>query len=195
MTRSLVLGSSSPYRKELLSRLHLPFSVDAPDLDETPQPGETASDLVNRLACAKALRVAERHPDALIISSDQCAELDGLLIGKPGRHEVAVEQLHALSGQTVTFVTGLCLFDSRDRSSQYRECRYRVHYKTLAEDDIQHYLELEQPYHCTASFKSEGLGVALVRGLEGEDPTALIGLPLLSLINLLQTAGVQIFSP
>jgi len=190
--RPLILGSSSPYRRELLERLHLDFEVDSPDIDETPRPSEIAPDYVKRLAHEKAEEVGARHPDALVISSDQCAELNGQLLGKPGTHDVAVEQLRRLSGQEATFLTGLCLLDTASGTCRYFESRHTVYYKELSEDMIEHYLESEQPYNCTASFKSEGLGITLVHHISGDDPTALIGLPMIHLIELLRDAGLEI---
>ena len=190
--RPLILGSSSPYRRELLERLHLDFMVDAPDIDETPRRGEKASDYVRRLAHEKAGSVGARHPDALVISSDQCAELDGQLLGKPGSHDAAVKQLQQLSGQNATFLTGLCLLDTGNNACRYFESRHTVCYQELSEATIERYLQQEQPYNCTASFKSEGLGISLVHRITGNDPTALIGLPLVHLIELLQKAGIEI---
>ena len=190
--RPLILGSSSPYRRELLERLHLDFDVDSPDIDETPRAGEIAPDYVKRLAHEKAEEVAARHPDALVISSDQCAELNGQLLGKPGTHDVAVEQLRRLSGQEAAFLTGLCLLDTASGTCRYFESRHTVCYKELSEDMIEHYLQSEQPYNCTAGFKSEGLGITLVDHISGDDPTALIGLPMIHLIELLRDAGLEI---
>ena len=190
--RPLILGSSSPYRRELLERLHLDFEVDSPDIDETPRAGEIAPDYVKRLAHEKAEEVGARHSDALVISSDQCAELNGQLLGKPGTHEVAVEQLRRLSGQEATFLTGLCLLDTASGTCRYFESLHTVSYKELSEDMIEHYLESEQPYNCTASFKSEGLGITLVHHVSGDDPTALIGLPMIHLIEMLRDAGLEI---
>ena len=190
--RPLILGSSSPYRRELLERLHLDFTVDAPGIDETPRPGETASDYVRRLAHEKAEEVGSRHPGALVVSSDQCAELNGELLGKPGTHEAAAEQLRRLSGQEAAFLTGLCLLDTQDGTRRYFESRHTVLYKELGEDAIEHYLRSEKPYNCTASFKSEGLGISLVHHVNGEDPTALIGLPMIRLIEMLREAGLEI---
>ncbi|MCY4611465.1 MAG: Maf family protein [Gammaproteobacteria bacterium] len=190
--RPLILGSSSPYRRELLERLHLDFEVDSPDIDETPRAGEIAPDYVKRLAHEKAEEVGARHSDALVISSDQCAELNGQLLGKPGTHDVAVEQLRRLSGQEAAFLTGLCLLDTASGTCRYFESRHTVYYKELSGDMIEHYLQSEQPYNCTASFKSEGLGITLVDHISGDDPTALIGLPMIHLIELLRDAGLEI---
>ena len=190
--RSLVLGSSSPYRQKLLERLQLEFTVDAPDIDETPLPNEKIADYVRRLSHAKADEVGTRHPDALIISSDQCAELDGQLLGKPGAHGPAVEQLRQLSGRTATFLTGLCLLDTANKTRFYCDSTHKVSYRNLSEANILRYLHQEQPYNCTASFKSEGLGISLINHISGNDPTALIGLPLIRLIELLREAGIEI---
>jgi len=180
--RPLILGSSSPYRKELLQRLRLEFAVDSPDIDETPHPNETVTDYVRRLAHEKAAEVGQRHPDALIISSDQCATLDGELLGKPGTHERAVAQLSRLSGQEVAFHTGLCLLDTGSGTARYRESRHTVSYRELDDATVEAYLRQEQPYNCTAAFRSEGLGTALTHRIRGDDPSALIGLPLIHLI-------------
>lgn len=193
--RTLVLGSSSPYRRELMERLRLRFAVDAPGLDETPHADEAAAAYVRRLACAKADEVGTRHPDALIVSSDQCAELDGELLGKPGAHAAAAAQLRRLSGREALFLTGLCLLDTRTGRRRYAESRHAVHYRTLDEALIERYLQLEQPYNCTASFKSEGLGIVLTRRIRGDDPTGLIGLPLTRLTELLQDAGLDLPGP
>lgn len=188
--RSLVLGSSSPYRRELLERLRLEFAVDPPDIDETPRAGEAASAYVRRLALAKAREVAGRHPEALVISSDQCAELDGELLGKPLTHERARAQLRRLSGRAAVFRTGLCLLDAAAGTPQYREAAHTVEYRELDEREIEDYLRRERPYHCTASFRSEGLGPTLTRRIRGDDPSALIGLPMALLTELLRAAGV-----
>lgn len=190
--RALILGSSSPYRRELLERLRLDFAVDAPDIDETPRPGEAAPDYVRRLAHEKADNVGARHPNALVVSSDQCAELNGRLLGKPGTHAAAVEQLRRLSGQHAIFRTGLCLLDTADGARRYCESSHAVCYKELGEGAIERYLREERPYNCTASFKSEGLGITLVHRIEGDDPTALIGLPMIRLVELLREAGVEL---
>ena len=175
-----------------MERLRLEFAVDAPELDETPHAGEPASDYVRRLACAKADEVGTRHPNALVVSSDQCAELNGELLGKPGGHAEAVAQLHRLSGQDALFLTGLCLLDTRTGARRYAECRHAVRYRPLDDALIERYLRLERPYNCTASFKSEGLGIALTRRIRGDDPTGLIGLPLTRLTELLRDAGVEV---
>ncbi len=190
--RPLILASTSPFRRDLLARLGLPFTVQAPDVDETPQDGEDASALVARLATRKARAVARQHPEALIVGSDQAAVLDGEIIGKPGAHERAAAQLRRASGRTLTFYTGLCLLDSRSDRQQVAVEPFRVVFRTLTESRIESYLCREQPYHCAGSFKSEGLGIALFERLEGDDPTSLIGLPLIRLTRMLEAAGVEV---
>jgi len=176
----------------LLARLGLPFTVQAPDANETPHPGEDAPTLVARLATDKALAVARHHPEALIVGSDQAAVLDDEIIGKPGDHERAAAQLRRASGRTMTFYTGLCLLDSASGQRQVAVEPFRVVFRTLTEPRIERYLRREQPYHCAGSFKSEGLGIALFERLEGDDPTSLIGLPLIRLIRMLEAAGVEV---
>ncbi|MBD3669492.1 MAG: septum formation inhibitor Maf [Gammaproteobacteria bacterium] len=190
--RELVLGSSSPFRRQLLDRLGLDYVCDSPDIDESRLEGETPEALVQRLAEAKARAVAHRHPDALIIGSDQVAVLEGEVLGKPGTHEKAVEQLHRASGKEVVFQTGLCLYDARHDNALVERVPYTVVFRNISEDQIENYLRREQPYGCAGSFKSEGLGIALFERMAGEDPNALIGLPLIRLIDLLERAGVSI---
>lgn len=190
--RPLILASTSPFRRDLLARLGLPFTVQAPDADETPQPGEDAPVLVARLATRKAQTVARHHPAALIIGSDQAAVLDDQIIGKPGDHERAMAQLRRASGRTVTFYTGLCLLDSTSGQQQVAVELFRVVFRTLTEPRIESYLRREQPYQCAGSFKSEGLGIALFERLEGDDPSSLIGLPLIRLTRMLEAAGVAV---
>ncbi|MFA7619887.1 MAG: Maf family nucleotide pyrophosphatase [Thiohalomonadaceae bacterium] len=189
---ALVLGSTSPYRRELLARLGLAFEVDAPDVDEHALPGEAPDALVRRLAEAKARAVAARHPGALVIGSDQVAVLDGVILGKPGDHARAMQQLRAASGKTVLFQTGLCLFDDRNGSAQVDVVPFRVVFRTLSDAQIENYLRRERPYNCAGSFKSEGLGISLFQRLEGDDPNALIGLPLIRLVDMLAEAGVHL---
>lgn len=189
---TLVLASTSPYRRELLAKLGLPFEVDAPDVDERPLPGETPEALVRRLAEAKARAVAVRHPGALVIGSDQVAVLDGEILGKPGDHARAVQQLRAASGKTVLFLTGLCLCDGRDGSTQVDVVQFQVVFRALEAQQIENYLRRERPYNCAGSFKSEGLGISLFRHLQGDDPNALIGLPLIRLVDMLAVAGVPV---
>lgn len=190
--RQLILASTSPFRKMLLEKLHLTFCCQAPDVDETPLDEEPAHALVLRLAQAKAEAVGLSHPDALIIGSDQVAVLNGSIMGKPQSHERATAQLRASSGQIITFYTGLCLHNSATGTSE-RICEpFRVHFRELSEDQIERYLQREQPYQCAGSFKSEGLGISLFKKLEGDDPNTLVGLPLIRLIELLQRQGVDV---
>ena len=191
-SRRLILASTSPFRRELLARLGLPFATQAPDADESRQSGEDAPALVARLAELKARVVARHEPAALIIGSDQAAVLDGAIIGKPGDHERAVAQLRRASGRTVTFFTGLCLLDSASGRRQVAVDLFRVVFRRLRPEMIESYLRREQPYHCAGSFKSEGLGIALFERLEGDDPTSLIGLPLIRLTRMLEAAGVAV---
>lgn len=189
---NLVLASTSPYRRELLTRLGLTFTTAAPDTDETRQDGESPQELVRRLAEAKARAVAQDFPDTLIIGSDQVAVLGKQILGKPGDHPTAVRQLQAASGQRVTFLTGLCLYNSASGRCQVDMVPYTVEFRALTTQQIDHYLRREQPYNCAGSFKSEGLGIALFRRMEGEDPNALIGLPLIRLIDMLAAEGVDV---
>ena len=186
----LILASSSVYRRELLSRLMIPFEVDVPDIDETAQPGETPIRLVERLAIAKAQAVATRHPQALVIGSDQVAVHGNTLVGKPRTHERAVEQLRTASGTAVSLYTGLALINTATGRIQSEVIPFRVVFRHLTEDQIENYLRKEQPYHCAGSVKSEGLGVALLERFEGEDPATLIGLPLIRLVRMLENEGV-----
>lgn len=190
--RRLVLASTSPFRRELLARLGLPFAVQAPDTDESRLPGEDAPTLVARLAQRKAQAVVRHDPMALIIGSDQVAVLDDEIIGKPGHHERAVAQLQRASGRTVIFYTGLCLLDRASGQQQIAVEPFRVLFRQLTPEMIENYLRREQPYHCAGSFKSEGLGIALFERLEGDDPSSLIGLPLIRLTRMLEAAGVKV---
>lgn len=190
--RRLILASTSPFRRDLLARLGLPFDVQAPDVEETRLDGEEAPVLVARLAELKARAVARREPAGLIIGSDQAAVLDGAIIGKPGDHRQATGQLRQASGRTVTFYTGLCLLDSASGQRQLAVESFRVVFRALTPAGIESYLRRERPYHCAGSFKSEGLGIALFDRLEGDDPTSLIGLPLIRLTRMLETAGVAV---
>ena len=190
--RPIILGSSSPYRKELLERLRLPFYVEAPEIDETPQPDEPIEDYVSRLSHEKAAEVGQHHEDALIISSDQCATLDGKLLGKPGSYDQARRQLTEISGREVVFCTGLCLLETRTNTTHYREARHTVGYRVLDAATIDAYLIQEEPYNCAVAFRSEGLGIALTRYVRGDDPSALIGLPLIHLVELLHKVGVAV---
>lgn len=189
---NLVLASTSIYRKELLSRLGLPFSIAAPDVDETPLLNEKPQHLVRRLAEAKARAVAKQYPDALIIGSDQVAVVEGQILGKPITHERAVEQLRKASGRRLEFLTGLCLLNTRTGSTQMDVVPFGVVFRLLNNEQIENYLRREQPYHCAGAFKSEALGIALCERLEGDDPTALIGLPLIRLTRMLEQEGMAI---
>ena len=190
--RRLILASTSTFRRDLLARLALPFMAQAPEVDETRLPGETAPELVARLAERKAAAVARQEPAALIIGSDQVAVLDGAIIGKPGDHQRAAAQLQQASGRTVVFHTGLCLLDSANGERQIAVEEFRVAFRVLTPAMIERYLRREQPYQCAGSFKSEGLGIALFERLEGDDPTSLIGLPLIRLTRMLEAAGVTV---
>jgi MAF protein len=188
----LVLGSTSPYRRELLGRLGLPFDTSRPDADETALPNESPDGLVRRLAEAKARSVAASRPESLVIGSDQVAVLDDAVIGKPGSPDAAREQLRQASGRSVLFLTGLCLLDSGSDRSWVIVEPFTVHFRKLGSEQIDRYLEAEQPYDCAGSFKSEGLGIALFERLEGDDPNSLVGLPLIRLVALLAEAGVSV---
>ena len=190
--KQIVLGSSSPFRQELLRKLVTEFETCSPDIDETPLPQEQPEDLVARLALAKAKAVAKQHPDALIIAGDQVSVLDGQINGKPGNQERAFHQLKASSGNKVTFFTSLCLYDAETHQSQLVVEPFHVHFRSLGDDEIARYLEKETPFNCAGSFKSEGLGIALFHKLEGDDPNALIGLPLIKLAEMLRNQGIQI---
>ena len=188
----LLLASSSLYRRQLLERLHLEFSCSSPDIDESHRPGEAATDLVKRLAQEKAQALATRHDAHLIIGSDQVAVLDGRIIGKPHTFENARAQLLAASGSRVTFLTGLALLNSQTGHCQVDCIPFTVHMRHLDAPRIERYLRTEQPYDCAGSFKAEGLGVSLFQSTEGPDATSLVGLPLIHLVDMLLTEGVQI---
>ena len=190
--RRLLLASSSPYRRELLSRLQVPFDFAAPDIDETAKPNERAESLARRLATEKALALAKGYPDHLIIGSDQVAVLGEKIIGKPKDFERARQQLLDCSGKSITFLTGLALLDGRDASVQVDCVPFTVHFRELDAARIERYLNIEQPYDCAGSFKAEGLGISLFRATEGEDVTSLIGLPLIRLVDMLLAKGVQV---
>jgi septum formation protein len=192
MLKTLVLGSTSPFRKELLERFRVNFIVDSPEIDETPLNNETPEDYVLRLSLEKAKVVAKRHPDSLIIASDQCSILNGVIRGKPGNHENAIKQLTESSGQCVSFLTGLCLYDSSDDSYQLDLVPFHVDFRTLNAIEIESYLRAEEPYFCAGSFKSEGLGVTLFKSMRGDDPTSLIGLPLIRLSEMLREKQISL---
>jgi septum formation protein len=189
---TLILASSSPYRRELLLRLRLEFQIVVPDVDETPQRQETPQALVKRLAIAKAQAVAARHPGSLVIGSDQVAVHRDGIVGKPHTHERAVAQLRAASGTEVVLYTGLALVNADTGNTQSEVVPYRVVFRRLTDAQIENYLRLEQPYNCAGSVKSEGLGVALLERFEGEDPATLIGLPLIRLVRMLENEGVPV---
>ena len=188
--RPLVLGSTSRYRRELLQRLNLPFTVTAPEVDETPLPGEAPRALALRLALAKARAVAALHPDAVVIGSDQVADLAGHALGKPGTHERAVAQLRLMSGHTVVFQTALAVVCQATGFEQVDLAPVEVKFRDLSDEEIERYLRAEQPYDCAGSAKSEGLGIALLDAIHSDDPTALIGLPLIRTCRMLRAAGL-----
>jgi septum formation protein len=192
MPQKLILASTSPYRRELLARLGLPFEVANPQTDESALANETPEALALRLSEAKARAVAESYPDALIIGSDQVATVGGQIYGKPGTHERAVEQLRALSGKTVNFFTGLCLFNAQTGKSDIRGIPTLVTFRELSDAEIDNYLRREPAYNCAGSAKSEGLGIALLQSMKGDDPNALIGLPLIALCDMLRQQGISV---
>lgn len=190
--RKLILGSTSVYRRELLSRLRLPFEVLAPGVDESPWPAETPGDLARRLALAKARAVAQLHPGAVVIGSDQVADLQGEPLGKPGTHDRATEQLKRMRGRTVVFQTALAVVCLESGFEQSDLAAVRVKFRGLSDAEIQAYLLAEQPYDCAGSAKSEGLGIALLDSIDSDDPTALVGLPLIRTCRMLRAAGVTV---
>ena len=190
--RPLILGSTSRYRKELLTRLRIPFETAAPDVDETPHSNESPKDLALRLALAKARAVALKHPDAVVIGSDQVADLDGIPLGKPGNHTNAILQLQRMRGKTVIFQTALsvvCIATGYERTDL---AEVKVKFRDLSDAEIETYLRAEEPYDCAGSAKSEGLGISLLDAIDNDDPTALIGLPLIRTCQLLREAGVKL---
>ena len=192
--RALVLGSTSRYRQELLQRLRIPFSVAAPDVDETPLPGEAPAALATRLALAKARAVASAFPQAVVIGSDQVADLDGVPLGKPGTHERAVAQLHQMRGRTVIFQTAVAVVCLASGFEQASLAAVKVRFRQLSDEAIENYLQTEQPYDCAGSAKSEGLGIALLESIDSDDPTALIGLPLIRTCQLIEAAGIRLLA-
>jgi len=190
--RPLVLGSSSPYRRELLSRLKLTFVVAVPDVDETPRPGESPRELALRLALAKARAVAAKFPQSAVIGSDQVADLDGEPQGKPGTHERAVAQLRRMSGRTVVFQTAVAVVCAASGFEQLELAPVSVRFRQLSDGEIESYLRAEQPYDCAGSARSEGLGIALLDAIDSDDPTALVGLPLIRTCRMLRAAGVKV---
>lgn len=189
----LVLASTSIYRRELLNRLQLPFETTAPNVDETPLAGESARDTSIRLAQAKARAVANEFPNALIIGSDQVALLEGEQIGKPGNHDNAVKQLQKMRGKTTHFYTALCLYNSATGQMQTEVAENLVTLRQLSDAEIESYLQREQPYNCAGSAKSEGLGITLMESMTGDDPNALVGLPLILLCQMLRNENVCIY--
>ena len=190
--RPLILGSTSRYRKELLARLRIPFETAAPDVDETPHINESPKNLALRLALAKARAVALKHPDAVVIGSDQVADLDGIPLGKPGNHTNAILQLQRMRGKTVIFQTALsvvCIATGYERTDL---AEVKVKFRDLSDAEIETYLRAEEPYDCAGSAKSEGLGIALLDAIDNDDPTALIGLPLIRTCQMLREAGVKL---
>ena len=188
----LLLASSSVYRRDLLARLRLPFSCSSPDIDESHRPGESAIELVKRLSLEKARALSASHPNHLIIGSDQVAVLDGQIIGKPHTHDKARQQLMNASGNSVSFLTGLCLLNSHTGLHQTDCISFTVHMRTLSTEQIERYLLAEQPYDCAGSFKAEGLGVSLFQRTEGDDATSLVGLPLIRLVDMLLAEGIHL---
>ncbi|MDG6778291.1 Maf family nucleotide pyrophosphatase [Thiomicrorhabdus sp. zzn3] len=188
----IVLGSSSPFRKQLLEKLQLPFSQHAPDIDETPLKNESPQQLIERLSLLKAQAVAESHPEHIVIASDQCATFDNRPIGKPHTHENAVKQLTQFSGKTIIFYTGLVVIDPRDGVHHQTLDITQVKFRQLSPQTIENYLRAEQPYQCAGSFKSEGLGITLFEAIESQDPNALIGLPLIKLTSIFQDMGITL---
>lgn len=190
----LILGSSSIYRRELLERLQIPFSVISPEISETPLPGESPEATALRLAQEKARKIGASQPNALIIGCDQVATLDGQQLGKPLTHDNAVKQLQLMRGRIVTFHSALCLFNSGTGNMQSQVVPYQVKFRNLSDEQIENYLLKEQPYHCAGSAKSEGLGIALMEWMRGDDPNALIGLPLIALTSMLEREGLDVLA-
>jgi len=190
--QTLVLASTSPFRKALLQRLNLVFETLSPQVDETARQGEPAETMVKRLSEAKARAGAKQYPNALIIGSDQVAVCEGDVLGKPGNHENARRQLARLAGHRVSFLTGLCLYDASTDTTRLDLVPYHVTFRGLTDQQIERYLRAEQPYNCAGSFKSEGLGVSLFESMQGDDPNALIGLPLIRLVSWLNEAGIAV---
>lgn len=192
MPTQLILASSSPFRKQLLKRLQLDFECLSPDVDESLHSGEAAVEYVRRLALAKARTVARQHPDAVVIGSDQCAVLDDEILGKPGNHANAMRQLRRAQGKTVRFHTAVCVIRHNSAIELLEEVPFDVEFRRLGDQQLEHYLQVEQPYQCAGSFMAEGYGACLFRRMQGEDPNALIGLPLFKLVEMLETAGIVV---
>ena len=192
MSTRLILASSSPFRRELLARLNLEFDCIAPEIDESHLPGESAHSYVCRLAEAKAEAITKIDPEAIVIGSDQCALLNNQILGKPITHERAIAQLKQAQGNTVEFHTGLCVAQQSSGFCSIDDICYAVDFRELNDRQIAQYVAVEKPYHCAGSFKSEGYGITLIKSMRGEDPTALIGLPLIRLVSMLEAAGVKV---
>jgi MAF protein len=191
-SKLLILASTSPYRRQLLERLRLPFDVASPQIDETRLPDESPHELVLRLSASKARAAAANHPSALIIGSDQTAVLNGEMLGKPGNRQNAVAQLKKCSGNSVIFHTGLCLLDAAGGQMQLDDIPFEVKFRNLTLPQIERYVDAELPFSCAGSFKAESLGITLFQYLRGDDPTALIGLPLIRLTTMLHNTGIQL---
>lgn len=192
MNRNLILASSSPFRRELLTHLQVPFTCISPDVDETPRPEELPQETALRLAQEKAIKVGMAHTNALIIGCDQVATLDNQQLGKPLNHDNATRQLRMMRGREVTFHSALCLYNSATRNMQAEVVPYVVKFRDLTDTQIENYLTKEQPYHCAGSAKSEGLGIAIIEKMTGDDPNALIGLPMIALVTMLQNEGLTV---
>ena len=192
LSRALILGSTSRYRRELLARLRVPFDVVSPEVDETPLADEAPQTLATRLALAKAKAVAALHPNAVVIGSDQVADLNGEPLGKPGNHERAVLQLQRMRGQTVVFQTAVSVVCQASQFEQTELAQIKVRFRDLNDAEIEAYLRAEEPYDCAGSAKSEGLGIALLDAIDNDDPTALIGLPMIRTARLLRAAGIDL---
>ena len=193
LPRTLILGSTSPYRRELLQRLRIPFEVQRPEVDETPLPHETPVALAQRLALTKAQAVALRFPQAIVIGADQVADLNGEPLGKPGNHANAVAQLQRMRGQTVVFQTAVSVVCLATGFEQTELAQVKVQFRHVSDDAIEAYLQAEQPYDCAGSAKSEGLGIALLERIDNHDPTALVGLPLILTCRMLRAAGIPLY--
>ena len=188
----LILASTSPFRKAILDKLDIVFDTESPETDETALDNETPQQLVERLSIAKAKAIADKNENALVIGSDQISVINGEITGKPHTHENAVKQLQAASGKTITFYTGLCLYNSQTNQYQSEVVPFNVVFRDLSDEKIENYLIKEQPYNCAGSFKSEALGIVLFEKFDGEDPNTLMGLPLIRLVKMLEQEGFSI---
>lgn len=192
MSQTIILASTSPFRRAILEKLDVPYEVASPSIDETAHEGETAAQLVERLAIAKAKTIADQNTEGLVIGSDQVAVIEGTILGKPDDHATAIKQLRAASGKRVTFYTGLALINASTNKLQSEVVPFDVVFRQLTESQIENYLLKEQPYNCAGSFKSEALGICLFEKLEGDDPNTLMGLPLIRLVRMLENEGLNI---